>query len=130
VKPFGVKNLLEDIKGSKDKNVVGVLLVVKMNESNPKKDKCGQEVNKFVNVPKGNLEHALLKKGLNLMVKLSVHEWTLIKKKSHEVFSPIKDDPQKSPMKQTKFMHHVVEDQPKGIRGFEEGQYNMIMIKK
>jgi hypothetical protein len=33
-------------------------------------------------------------------------------------------------MKQTKLMHHVVEDQPKGIRGFEEGQYNMKTIKK
>jgi hypothetical protein len=33
-------------------------------------------------------------------------------------------------MKQTKLMHHVVEDQLKGIKGFEEGQYNMITIKK
>ncbi len=33
-------------------------------------------------------------------------------------------------MKQTKLMHHVVEDQPKGIKGFEDGQYNMITIKK
>jgi hypothetical protein len=54
MKPFGVKNLLEDIKKSKDKNVVGLLLIVKMNESNPKKDKCGQKVNKFANVTKGN----------------------------------------------------------------------------
>ncbi len=130
MKPFGVKNLLEDIKRSKDKNVVGLLLVVKINESNPKKDKCGIEVNKFANVPKGNLEHTLPKEGLNLMLKLNVHEWTLIKKKSHEVFSLGKDDPQKSPTKQTKLMHHVVEDQPKGIRGFEEGQYNIITIKR
>jgi hypothetical protein len=60
--------------------VVGVLLVVEMIESIPKKDKCGREVIKFANVPKGNLEHALLKEGLYLMLKLSVHEWNLIKK--------------------------------------------------
>ncbi len=74
MKPYGVKNLLEDIKGSKDKNMVRVLLVVEMNESNPKRDKCGQEVNKFANVPKENLEHTLPKEGLNLMLKLSVHD--------------------------------------------------------
>jgi hypothetical protein len=45
------------------------------------------------------------------------------------LFSPSKDDLHTSPMKQTKLMHHVVEDQPKGIRGFEEGRYNMITIK-
>ncbi len=55
---------------SKDKNVIGLLLVVEMNESNPKMDKCGQEVNKFVNVPKGNFKHTFPKERVKFDAKI------------------------------------------------------------